>query len=146
MENNRVYLKGRLCHNPHHLRTRSQRLKIVFRLAIPRPRHAHQLPLARPLAAPAHAAVQPSRRDDLPLADEADFVTIVLLGRAAAEFSRYRLERGGWVSVEGRLRSWDRPSFRTKGVLEVVGEQVHPCDEQRHPFRPYRQPARDVRA
>ncbi len=118
MENNRVYLLGRLCHAPKLFQTRSQRPKMVFRLAIPR-----MLPATRP----ASAGRQNTRPDSRHIAD---FITVVVLGTPANELNRRHLEKGMWVQVAGWLRSWDRPSLRTNGVLEVVAEQVQVGGEQ----------------
>lgn len=139
LQNNWVLLRGRLCHRPNYTSTKKGLHKVAFRLAVPRmPRSNSGAPQV-----PGESEPLPSATS-LPIGAEADYVTVIIIGRPAFDFQQLNLDTGAPVSVKGRLRSWDSPREETgiqnkveakaldKQVLrrdyrvEVIAEKVEP--------------------
>ena len=72
----------------------------------------------------------------LPTGSEADYVTVIIIGRPAYEFQQLDLQMGAAVSVQGRLRSWDAP--REETPLDDRLEANAQPGEKRVPRRDYR--------
>jgi single-stranded DNA-binding protein len=77
-----------------------------------------------------------SAAPSLPTGSEADYVTVIIIGRPAYEFQQLNLQTGAAVSVQGRLRSWDTPREDTpmEDRLEANGQP----GEKHLPRRDYR--------
>ncbi len=133
MQNNWVILQGRLCHKPNYSATRKGLHKVAFRLAVPRP----------PRTAGSGASVQTPGESDVtidwpppPIGSDADYVTVIIIGRPAYEFQQLDLQAGAPVRVQGRLRSWDKSHDDPSGDGE--SDTVGVPNEKKVPRRDYR--------
>ncbi|MBI3913123.1 MAG: single-stranded DNA-binding protein [Chloroflexi bacterium] len=150
MQNNWVLLQGRLCHTPNYTSTKKGLHKVAFRLAVPRPPRSAAGTPASPMPTEdlEHTAIL-----RLSSGHDADYVTVIIIGKPAWEFKQLDLKEGAAVRVQGRLRSWDIPADsdsespasemetapptprhvpRRDYRLEVIAEKVDPLAEQRH--------------
>ncbi len=131
MQNNWVILRGRLCHRPNYTSTKKGLHKVAFRLAVPRmPRSRNGSPQLFGDSAPIPSA------SPLPIGSEADYVTVIIIGRPAFDFQQLNLDTGAAVSVQGRLRSWDTPREETR--VDEESEARTLAADNHPPRREYR--------
>jgi single-stranded DNA-binding protein len=100
---NAVFLLGRLCHSPGIHQLHNGRTKVAFRMAVPR------------ITTRDHARVHHRGNGG-----HVDYATVIVLGQKACELQALGLPRGAWVSVHGRLQTWDN------GKWEIVAQSVEP--------------------
>jgi len=131
LQNNWVILRGRLCHRPNYTATKKGLHKVAFRLAIPRTPRSN----SGASHLPGESEPKPSAAS-LPTGSEADYVTVIIIGRPAYEFQQLNLDTGAAVNVEGRLRSWDTP--REEAPMEEEVDARAASAGKRVPRRDYR--------